>query len=268
MGEQWQSAERRCNLLSGEVEEMRTQLESGERARKAAEAELHEVADRVSELSAQNTSLSSSKRKLENDCQAMQVDLEDQSHELRAAEEAAKKAMSDAARIAEELRQEQEHAGSIEKMRRTMESQVKELQARLDEAEANALKGGKRMIQKLEQRVRELEVELDNEQRRHSETTKNIRKVERRVKDLESTVEDDKRQQARLQAQADTAAAQTKVVKSQLEESEEVAGANLAKWRKTQHALEEADERADMAEQTLNKLRAKFRTGGANQDIE
>ena len=122
--EQWQSAERRNNLLAGEVEEMHTQIESLERARKAAEAELHESCDRVSELTASNTTLASAKRKLENDCQAMQVDLEDQSHELRAAEEAAKKAMADAARMAEELRQEQEHANSIEKMRRTMESQV------------------------------------------------------------------------------------------------------------------------------------------------
>ena len=47
----------------------------------------------------------------------------------------------------------QEHAGHIEKMRRALESQVKELQVRLDEAEASAMKGGKRMIQKLEQRV-------------------------------------------------------------------------------------------------------------------
>lgn len=38
-------------------------------------------------------------------------------------------------------------------MRRALESQVKELQVRLDEAEASAMKGGKRMIQKLEQRV-------------------------------------------------------------------------------------------------------------------
>ena len=122
--EQWQSSERRCNMLAGECEEMRTQLESGERARKAAENELHEASDRVSELSAVNVSLASAKRKLDNDCQAMQVDLEDQAQELRAAEEAAKKAMADAARMAEELRQEQEHANSIEKMRRTMESQV------------------------------------------------------------------------------------------------------------------------------------------------
>merc|ERR550532_1633902 len=172
----------------------------------------------------------------------MTVDLEDLHGELKAAEQGAKSAAMETARINEELRQSQAHSEGIEKQRRTLDNQVKELQTRMEEVEAHAQKTGKKIIQKLEQRVRELEVELDNEQRRHSETTKNIRKVERRVKDLESTVEDDKRQQARLQAQADTAAAQTKVVKSQLEESEEVAGANLAKWRKTQHELEESEE--------------------------
>ena len=52
----------------------------------------------------------------------------------------------------------QEHAGHIEKMRRALESQVKELQVRLDEAEASAMKGGKRMIQKLEQRVNNVNI--------------------------------------------------------------------------------------------------------------
>ena len=47
----------------------------------------------------------------------------------------------------------QEHAGHIEKIRRGLENQVKDLQSRLDEAEASAMKGGKRMLQKLEQRV-------------------------------------------------------------------------------------------------------------------
>jgi len=44
------------------------------------------------------------------------------------AEDNSKKAMADAARLVEELRHEQEHSSSIEKMRRTLESQVKELQ--------------------------------------------------------------------------------------------------------------------------------------------
>ena len=41
---------------------------------------------------------------------------------------------------------------------------------------------------------------------------------------------------------------------------EEIAAANLAKYRKVQHELEEAEERADMAENTLSKLRAKNRS--------
>ena len=60
---------------------------------------------------------------------------------------------ADAARLAEELRQEQEHAIQVERLRKGLEQQIKDLQARLDEAEANALKGGKRIIMKLEQRV-------------------------------------------------------------------------------------------------------------------
>ena len=55
-------------------------------------------------------------------------------------------------------------------------------QVRLDEAEANSMKGGKRQLQKMEARVRELEVEVDNEQRRHNDATKAMRKQDRRLK--------------------------------------------------------------------------------------
>lgn len=61
-------------------------------------------------------------------CPCFQTDLEDQAQELKGAEDQAKKAMGDAARLADELRQEQDHAASIEKMRRGMEGQIKELQ--------------------------------------------------------------------------------------------------------------------------------------------
>ena len=60
----------------------------------------------------------------------LQTDLDDQAAELKSSEENSKKAMADASRLAEELRQEQEHAGQIEKMRRSLETQVKELQVR------------------------------------------------------------------------------------------------------------------------------------------
>ena len=46
-------------------------------------------------------------------------------------------------------------------------SQVKDGQTRLDEAEQNALKGGKKAMAKMETRIRELESEMDAENRRY-----------------------------------------------------------------------------------------------------
>ena len=71
--EMFNQSERRANSLSAEIEELRTQLEAAERARKSAEGECYEAAERVSELSQINSSLNSAKRKLETDIQAMQV---------------------------------------------------------------------------------------------------------------------------------------------------------------------------------------------------
>lgn len=69
------------------------------------------------------------------------------------------------------------------------------MQVRLDEAENNALKGGKKAIAKLEQRVRELENELDGEQRRHADAQKNLRKSERRIKELSFQADEDRKNQ-------------------------------------------------------------------------
>lgn len=85
--------------------------------------------------------------------------------ELKNADELAKKASADAGRLAEELRQEQEHSQHVDRLRKGLELQIKEMQVRLDEAEAAALKGGKKIIAKLEERIRALEQELDGEQR-------------------------------------------------------------------------------------------------------
>ena len=50
--------------------------------------------------------------------------------------------MIDAARLAEELRSEQELAIAYERDRKLLEAQVKDLVTRCDEAETNALKVG------------------------------------------------------------------------------------------------------------------------------
>ena len=89
-----------------------------------------------------------------------------------------------AAMMAEELKKEQDTSAHLERMKKNMEQTIKDLQHRLDEAEQIALKGGKKQLQKLEARVRELENELEAEQKRNVESVKGMRKSERRIKEL------------------------------------------------------------------------------------
>ena len=66
--------------------------------------------------------------------------MDEMCHEAGLSEERAQKAMIDAARLAEELRCEQETAMTYERERRLLEAQVKDIVTRYDEAETNALK--------------------------------------------------------------------------------------------------------------------------------
>jgi len=263
--EQMGIAERRANALQGELEESRTLLEQADRARRQAETELAEAHDQLNDLSGQANSTAAAKRKLESELQTLHADLDEMLNEAKNSEEKAKKAMVDAARLADELRAEQEHAQSQEKMRKALEVQVKELQVRLDESENNALKGGKKAIQKLEQRTRELEQELDGEQRRHADAQKNLRKSERRIKELTFQSEEDRKNHERMQDLVDKLQQKIKTYKRQIEEAEEIAALNLAKFRKAQQELEESEERSDLADQALAKLRAKGRGGSASR---
>uniref|UniRef100_A0A674GQ56 MYSS protein n=1 Tax=Taeniopygia guttata TaxID=59729 RepID=A0A674GQ56_TAEGU len=257
--EQVAMVERRANLLQAEIEELRAALEQTERSRKVAEQELLDASERVQLLHSQNTSLINTKKKLETDIAQIQGEMEDTIQEARNAEEKAKKAITDAAMMAEELKKEQDTSAHLERMKKNLDQTVKDLQHRLDEAEQLALKGGKKQIQKLEARVRELEGEVDAEQKRSAEAVKGVRKYERRVKELTYQSEEDRKNVLRLQDLVDKLQMKVKSYKRQSEEAEELSNVNLAKFRKIQHELEEAEERADIAESQVNKLRAKSR---------
>ncbi|XP_052613536.1 myosin-3 [Peromyscus californicus insignis] len=257
--EQLAIVERRANLLQAEVEELRATLEQTERARKLAEQELLDSNERVQLLHTQNTSLIHTKKKLETDLTQLQSEVEDACRDARNAEEKAKKAITDAAMMAEELKKEQDTSAHLERMKKNLEQTVKDLQHRLDEAEQLALKGGKKQIQKLETRIRELEFELEGEQKRNTESVKGLRKYERRVKELTYQSEEDRKNVLRLQDLVDKLQVKVKSYKRQAEEADEQANVHLTKFRKAQHELEEAEERADIAESQVNKLRAKTR---------
>ncbi|XP_036408034.1 myosin heavy chain, fast skeletal muscle-like [Megalops cyprinoides] len=262
MKEQVAVVERRNTLMLAEIEELRAALEQTERGRKVAEQELVDASERVGLLHSQNTSLINTRKKLESDLVQIQNEMDDAIQEAQNAEEKAKKAIIDAAMMAEELKKEQDTSAHLERMKKNLEVTVKDLQHRLDEAENLAMKGGKKQLQKLESRVRELEAELEAEQKRGVDAVKGVRKYERRVKELTYQSEEDKKSIARLQDLVDKLQLKVKAYKKQAEEAEEQANTHLSRFRKVQHELEEAQERADIAESQVYKMRAKSRDAG------
>jgi len=121
-------AERNHHAVANQLEETKTQLEHADRQRRGAEQELSDVMEQLSDCTLQNQALQTAKRKLDSEMQTLQADLEEMICESRIAEDKAKKAMIDAARLADELRGEQENAQHCEKNRRNLENQVKDMQ--------------------------------------------------------------------------------------------------------------------------------------------
>merc|ERR1711902_146740 len=197
-------ADRRANALQGELEEARALLDSADRSKKQCEMELQDSRGAVNDMTPINSKASADKRHVESAIHTLHAEIDDQLHQAKNSEEKAKKAMVDAARLADELRAEQEHSGTQEKGKRALEGQLGELEQRLLEASENAARGGRNAMAKLESRIRELEIELGNSQAKTSETFR--------------------------------------AYKKQIEEAEEIAALNLAKFRKAQQELEETEE--------------------------
>merc|ERR1712002_1393253 len=254
------AADRRCNANQNALEEARTLLEQSDRNRRMIEQELADTNETLSDQTCTNQAIVGAKSKCEQEMNTLGHDLDEMTSEAQMSEEKAQRAMVDAARLADELRAEQETAMMLERDKKLLEAQVKDAQNRLDEAEQNALKGGKKAIAKMETRVRELDSELAAENRRCSDAQKNLRKSERHIKELTYQQDEDRKNHKRMQQLIDQLQSKIKSYKKQIEEAEEIAALNLAKYRQVQSNLSGSMERADLNEQALAKTRARGRS--------
>merc|ERR1711963_352290 len=104
------ATERKAHSVQNALEEARTLLEQADGARRMTEQELSDTNEQLSDLTCQNQAIAGGKRKLESEMQTLHDDLDEMATEAHMSEEKAKKAMIDAARLADELRAEQEMA--------------------------------------------------------------------------------------------------------------------------------------------------------------
>ncbi|VDO12975.1 unnamed protein product [Haemonchus placei] len=140
------------------------------------------------ELIANNAALSAMKRKVENEVQIARNELDECLNELKASEERSRKAAADADRLAEEVRQEQEHAAHVDRQRKGLELTAKELQAKIEDAERAMLQFGQKALSKVEEKVRQVTAQYHAETRRHQDAIKGLAKQERRSRELQFQV--------------------------------------------------------------------------------
>merc|ERR1719228_1272148 len=243
-------SERKAAALSGEVEESRALLDSAERAKRQLDLEIADGRNAVNNMQTINGRDMTAKRQLESSIHTIQAEVDAMLSAAKNAEEKSKKAMVDAARLADELRAEQDHAAAQASAKQSLANELAQLEGRLSDAEAAAARGGKAAMAKLESKIRDLEAELANTQARTGETGKAYHRAERKCKELAFTAGEDKKNQDRMSDLAGKLQMKIKTYKQQIEEAEEIAALNLAKFRKAQQELEEVEERAKLAAPT------------------
>ena len=251
------TGERKANSLNNQLEELKTLLEQSDRNRRLLEQELADSNEGLSELTCQNQSINGARQKCENEVRTIGADLDEMTSEAAVSEEKAKRAMVDAARLATELRAEQDQAVALERENKLLAAQVKDAQLRCDEAETNALKGGKKAIATMETRIRELESELNAESRRYADHQKNLRKTERHIKELIFSQDEDRKNHERMQSMVDNLQAKIKCYKKQIEEAEGIAALNLSKYKQVQTSLSVRLEEAEAVEAAAARARAR-----------
>merc|ERR1712150_123742 len=156
--------------------------------------ELAEARSAVNDMTTINSKAASEKRHLESAIHTMHAEIDDMLRGAKGSEDKAKKAMVDAARLADELRAEQDHCATQEKAKRTLSSQLSEL----------------------ETRIREMEIELGGVQSKTSDAYKTFQKSERRIKELQFQQDEDKKNQDSMSELANKLQMKIKTYKKQI----------------------------------------------------
>merc|ERR1712002_345785 len=191
-------SERKAASLSGEVEESKALLDGVERAQRQLQGDIADARSAVNNMQTINGRDMTAKRQLESSIHTMQAEVDGMLVAAKNAEEKAKKAMVDAARLADELRAEQDHATNLAGAKNSLGNQLGELEGRLADAENAALKGGKAAMAKMEMKIRELEAELASTQSRTGEAAKAFQRAERKAKELAFAQGEDRKNQDRM----------------------------------------------------------------------
>merc|ERR1712037_575244 len=114
-----------------------------------------------------------------------------------------------------------------------------------------------KMVTRLCQQERELEMELETERRRLADASKSHRKAVRGIQEYKLRAGEGLKAGERLANLVDKLQHQVGSYKKQIEEAEEISTINLCKFRRVEGELLGAEDRAGMRENVLSRMRGR-----------
>merc|ERR1712037_891804 len=144
--------------------------------------------------------------------------------------------------------------GEALRVKKALEGEINELEIGLDHAN-KANSEGLKSVKRYQGQLKETIQLYEDEARSRSQIMEQVgiserkayQRAERKCKELVFSSGEDKKNQDRMTDLASKLQSKIKTYKQQIEEAEEIAALNLAKFRKAQQELEEVEERAKLA---------------------
>merc|ERR1712055_257783 len=250
---------KRLTSIEAEFKTLNINYQKSQASIKDYEAKFGGISTEVNELTQVNNQLVMVKTKLEKELGQVSKDHGDIARELKLADDRANKAGSDAHHFESLLREEQAKLVKIDQAKKSLENEVRSLSVKIEEIETNSVASSKRTIQKMEVRIEELEVMINNEKKAHAASMSELHVKTRSIKELILQSEEDRKNIIILQDSLDKLNEKIKMYKKQLEEQETISNSNIMRVKKFQRELESAENRAEEAESTLNQFRSRER---------
>uniref|UniRef100_A0A1I8IXC7 Paramyosin n=1 Tax=Macrostomum lignano TaxID=282301 RepID=A0A1I8IXC7_9PLAT len=252
----YREAEKRLRSLESERQQMLDDLTASERQRRTLLSERDELLEVARGAETSRNSLAEENKKLETRVHQLEEDLEEESAEKEDVRDRLKRLEAQLEASQVDLQNERAAAQKAESQRISLDRQNKELLAKLADLEQENSRKGRAQVAALEGRIASLEEQLEVESKERVKENRSSRKLERRLKELMLQVEDERRNADQLRQQADKVQAEKKKVKREQQDLEEELTQQKAQRRRLQRDyddLVEAKETLDREVQSLRK---------------
>jgi len=175
--------------------------------------------------------------------------------------ERARKSQISIEQLTTELASERGNCQKMENTKMMLERQNKELKAKLEEVENSNRAKAKAAIAALESKVSNLEEQLSAEAQERMLGAKSNRRLEKKIKELMMQLEDERRHADQYKEQVEKSNNRIKAMRRQLDEAEEEISREKAHRRKAQRELDDYVESNESQQREISNLKNKLRRG-------